>query len=217
MSNMFDNYDKLQQNYVPNNLNKAFPVPPTCKKIEETRPNKPYDMYDEMGKFIGYFWNYGDTVSLDFTITGEYTVEGNAIISTVSEQEPNTETVGYIGQYYINVVDNKVWKCTTINGNIYTWTDVTGVENPVGSKSVYIDAEDYLKDKTLYFKLYNFRGEMVYEETQEASTSCIINIGEELSKKLVRGNYTANLTLFDNYTGDYETLFSDSDGIFLVK
>lgn len=219
MSNMFDNYDNLQQNYVPNNLDKKFPTPRHCPKVMPCRPDKPYEMYNELGELIGYFWYYGDTVTLQFDIFGEYTVEQNAIIYYESGQVPTTETKSIVGGHCYNVPDHKVWVCTRVENGVYTWEERSwdDIESPCASKPIYVDAEDYLKGKTLYFTIYNFRGEKIYEETIEATTDAVFNVDEELSKTMVRGTYTVTLILFDPTDGTYETLFDDEDATFLVK
>lgn len=79
MSTIFDNYQNLNQEYIPNNLPNC---PPKVKCSEESKlepclPNKPYEQYDAKGNLIGYWWYYGNTITLDFDITGEVTYEGN--------------------------------------------------------------------------------------------------------------------------------------------
>ena len=79
MASMFDNYENLQQNYIPNNLPCCPPKIKQCEesKLEPCKPNKPYEDYNAQGLLVGYWWYYGNTITLDFDIIGEVTFEGN--------------------------------------------------------------------------------------------------------------------------------------------
>lgn len=224
MKNMFENYDNLQDHYVPNNLNKAFPEHLQYSKLTENRPNKPFEMFDDMGNLVGYFWYYGDTITLAFDITGQYTVENNAIVSTITEEAPSTSTVGTVGQRYYNIVDKNVWECTSVNNSVYTWTELDWDETEASgllTRDVYINASDYLNDCIYYFKIFNFRNEVVYEKAIQSNNETNISqfvsfdIDEELSKKLMRGTYTVSLVAQKDIS--YITLFDNSDATFLVK
>ena len=65
-----------------------------------------------------------------------------------------------------------------------------------GQRNVYIDAEDFLKDKQAVVKLYNFRREIIDTKTYQASTNIKYVIDKEFSQKLVRGNYFVSLEIF---------------------
>ena len=70
---------------------------------------------------------------MSIVISGNY-ISGNikSIISTVA---PTTATTGVLGQLYINTADNnKTYACTSISGNVFTWSEISG-----GSSSVSID------------------------------------------------------------------------------
>lgn len=76
MFDSFDGYDNLKDHYVQ-------PCPPPKPPVEDTsklkpvKPNKPYEKYNAEGELIGYYWYYGDTINLEFTIEGEVTYEGS--------------------------------------------------------------------------------------------------------------------------------------------
>lgn len=65
MPGMFDNYDNIYSNAC-----QPCPPKPECK-LDPCNPNKPYAQYDVKGNLIGYWWNYGDTINLEFNIDGE--------------------------------------------------------------------------------------------------------------------------------------------------
>ena len=103
MNNMFLNYENLSDSYIPNNLSSHKCRPESYTKLSPVDASKPYELYNAKGELEGYFWYYGDTINLDFTIDGEVTLEDGT---------------------------------------------------PTGQ---YIDASDFLKDKSYTIKVYNFR------------------------------------------------------------
>ena len=60
--NMFTNYNLTPESYIPNNLHEDNRIPP--------KPRYPLVAYNKLGEAIGFTWNYGDTVYLEFTTTG---------------------------------------------------------------------------------------------------------------------------------------------------
>ncbi len=66
MSNMFDNYKYIPSDYSPKNTN---------NKITPCKPKIPMVEYDALDNFIGFSWRYGDSVSLQFTTTGDVSYE----------------------------------------------------------------------------------------------------------------------------------------------
>ena len=68
---MFVNYDNTPSTYIPNNICKKNP------QIGQYPPKLPYAIYNANGEVVGYEWNYGDTVVLNFTIKGHVTCNGD--------------------------------------------------------------------------------------------------------------------------------------------
>ena len=59
---MFENYELTPENYIPDNREE--------KVYKETSVKYPLVAYNSQGDAIGYTWNYGDTVYLEFNTTG---------------------------------------------------------------------------------------------------------------------------------------------------
>lgn len=226
MQSMFDSYDNLQKNYIPDNQ-KPKPIP---GPVAPCRPKFPYEEYDAEGKLIGYFWNYGDTVTLQFNIDGFITVEDNAIIYTEPTQEPTKYTPGEIDQRIYNIIDLKSWTCTAIenahnyNTNedilIYIWTQDAEFTYPIqlhSRRNIYLSASEYLKNKTAQVRLYNFRMEQIYVDTFKAVNPIVMTIDKELSDKMVKGVYYCSLTIYDENDRLVATLFNDKDCVLTVK
>lgn len=192
---IFDNYQNLDNAYVPNNLSQLFP-----KKIPCHRPQfkKPFEDYNAEGKLIGYYWYYGNTVSLNFNITGEIIVEDTDIIYTAIGQRPTVNTVGQIGCKAYNVIDLLSWTLVSIHDNSYIWEQDSEFICPNnGQRNVYFTSEQFLKDRYVKITILNFRKEPIYQETFAGDQSVVLNIDENLSAKLTKGVYYYNLEIFD--------------------
>ena len=192
---IFDNYQNLDNTYVPNNLSQSFP-----KKIPCHRPQfkKPFEDYNAEGKLIGYYWYYGNTVSLHFNITGEIIVEDTDIIYTAIGQGPTVNTAGPIGCKAYNVIDLLSWTLVSIHDNSYIWEQDSQFICPNnGQRNVYFTAEQFLKNRYVKITILNFRKEPIYQETFAGNQSVVLNIDENLSAKLTKGVYYYNLEIFD--------------------
>lgn len=191
---IFDNYQNLDNTYVPNNLSQLFP-----KKIPCHRPQfkKPFEDYNAEGKLIGYYWYYGNTVSLNFNITGEIIVEDTDIIYTAIGQRPTVNTVGQIGCKAYNVIDLLSWTLVSIHDNSYIWEQDSEFICPNnGQRNVYFTSEQFLKNRYVKITILNFRKEPIYQETFAGDQSIVLNIDENLSAKLIKGVYYYNLEIF---------------------
>ena len=102
---MFDTYEHLQDNYIPNNINPCPPKKCNDEKLDPCMIKKPYEDYNIEGEVVGYWWYYKDILNLEFNITGDVVVEDNAIVYTAIGEKPTTETIGEIDQKAYNVVD----------------------------------------------------------------------------------------------------------------
>lgn len=226
---MFTSYDCLADNYTPNNIKP--PKPNTCdcpsepSNLSPRAPKKPYEDYNVKNELIGYWWYYGDTINLDFHITGDIIVEDDAIIYTAINDKPTEQTVGRDGQKAYNITDLKSWTCSIDSSTEtirYIWTEDEQFENPEeGSRNIYVSAEEFVKDKFITFTLYNFRWEEIDKKTYNGTTDIIYEIDADLSKKLVKGVYYGKLVLWDNDLNNepkiISTLFESNDCTFTVK
>lgn len=211
---MFLNYKDIANNYVPNNLVCSFPVGKSYTKLDPVQASRPYEEYNAKGELIGYFWRYGETLNLEFNIDGEITVETDAIVLTAKGEVPS-ESVGNINQRVYNVVDQKSWTCTAIENDKRTWTIDDDFNYPEQGASVYIAADDYLKDKQIEVTLYNFRMEPIHSQVFTGQTRIIFPVTPELSKKLLKGIYYCSLVVFNDTVN--LPIFSSNDCTLLVK
>lgn len=216
MVDMFTNYQNLAQDYIPNNLAAYHTKPCSYTKLDPQAASKPYELYDAKGNLEGYYWYEGNQIVLDFSIDGEITIESNALILSVANQVPSNRTEGRLGQQIYNIIDKRSWTCTAYAGLDFVWTENDEFIHPLDKGvPVFIDAADYLKDKSLRFNLYNFRMDVIHTISNSGTNKFKIFIDNDLAKKLVRGIYYCSLEVISK--DGTETLFAPTDCKLLVK
>ena len=221
---MFDNYDNLSSSYKPNNNEQCI----TINKVYND--NIPKKEYNHNGVFIGYSWNYGDTVSIPYSVNKTIKVEEDAIIYLDRDQAPSSTTIGIFGQKAYNSIDKKCWICKTLDQDVYNWVEQDKFTYPSnGTKEMLIINDLDMISKSIKFTISNFRKEEIYSTESNGSSNMTIYIDEELSKKLVKGLYYANFSIIDgnNYKNDesfillvkdeYKTFDSDNNSSVATK
>ena len=139
---MFDNYNNLSTSYIPNNQN----ITDTFNRIEFNN-KEPRKEFSNDGLFIGYSWNYGDTVEIPYSIYKTIPVEDNAIIYYESGKGPSKDTVGLFNQKAYNIVDLKLWICKTLDQSIYNWVEQDKFTYPThGKKMVTLNSDIDMSD-----------------------------------------------------------------------
>ena len=63
MSNMFISYDRIPDNYIPDNMH----IPNNDLYVPQQRP---LEEYNAKGEFIGFSWHHNDHIILQFVTTG---------------------------------------------------------------------------------------------------------------------------------------------------
>lgn len=216
MSNMFTNYNNIDPSYVPNNMHTICKKPQSYTKLDPLKLSKPYELYNAKNELEGYFWHHGENIVLDFSIFGEITVEDDAIILSNKGDKPNNTTVGYVGQKAYNISDYKCWQCTAINDNNYHWVEINSFKyNAELPNSVYLDASDYLRDKTIEFKIFDFRCNELYSRSIKGTEPSKFEISRELSERLLPGIYSCSLSVYNNKVK--QIIFGSTDCKLLVK
>ena len=208
MSKMFDNYNNLSTSYIPNNQK----ITDTFNRIEFNN-EEPRKEFSNDGLFIGYSWNYGDTVEIPYSIYKTIAVEDNAIIYYESGEGPSKDTAGLLNQKAYNVADLKLWICETLDQSIYNWVEQNKFTHPTtGKKMVTLNSDIDMSDKSIEVNICNFRKEVIYTETFSGKTTIKVNIDKDLSKKLLKGIYYITFYIVGE---DYKSL--DESLFILVK
>lgn len=228
MSNLFTNYQNINPNYQPSNIKPPNPCKP---KLEPCKPNKPYEEYDAENKLVGYYWNYGDTINLEFDVSGEVTIiDGEEYISALDF---------LIGKYVVMTIydfrgdvmatqtlytsttlqpNSIIKKGSLINGELYD--EDTQVENSsltILQESILKRGSYITKDTTVNNYIYEEDEEVKQEIRLHPGTRIIFEIDKALSNKLIKGVYTCTLILYNTDNSYVDTLFSQTDGNLIVK
>lgn len=193
----------------------------TCPRntVRECHSNRvPYAEYNANNELVGYYWYYGDTVDIQFDVTGEVTIESDAIVYTAPGDMPQENTVGYINQKAYNIVDYISWTCVAIIEGKYIWEEDKIFEAPANDgRLLYISAKNFLKDMLYKICIYNGRYELLYTFDGNASTNISLHIDEDLSNELVKGIYYITLTVANKNSTNFIPLIKDKECILLVK
>lgn len=207
MADRFRSYEELPESYKPDNRIKVIP-----QQLREYIDKPPYKDYDIKGNFIAYWWNYGDTLSLPFTINKEHYVEEDAILYTnvsgasyvdpliVPGEHPTTDTQGYVGQRAYNVMTGQSWTYTGILNGDFVWVEDTVKKFPVKSSRtvLFIDNEWDVSDFNLKFEILDFRRQVLYTTETNGANNIQFPIDKELSQKLLKDTYICHFTLYDD-------------------
>ena len=207
MQNMFTNYEDLSSVYVPNNEKAELE---NNKVINLSLPKKEYD---HSGKFVGYSWNYGETLTIPYSANKVIYVEEDALVYDISGVSPSISTIGTFGQKAYNTADRKSWVCKTLDSSKYIWEEQDEFTYPEnGKKPISIKFIQDVSDKFIEFSINNFRRENIYSITIPCAQEVPLIIDRDLSNKLIDGIYYCTLAIIgasDKYV--------DSEFIILIK
>lgn len=203
-----------------NNLTKTLTSVFGNTVYHSNTPKPPYESKNAYGETEGYRWYYGDAITLNFHLTGEFTVDSNSIIYTAHNDAPTESTVGTIDQKAYNITDLISWTCVAIVGTTYTWEqDREFIYDPSANQMVYISAKELVKSKYAVVKIYDRMHAVVLEKQfNEGLTDIRLDISTEESETLFpRGIYNCELCLFDTATSSKMTIIDASDCILMVE
>ncbi len=191
---MFDNYDYLDETPQPNNM---FPKPPVHEII--TNYDTVTKEFNIKGQCIGYKWDYGNSISINFTINKPIRIPDDAIVYVNVGKYPTAETLGYIGRKCYNLVDVRSWTCTdiyNIQGVVtYEWTmDDDIVTYSDNTREVELTPD--MTNKTLMLDFRDWRHESVYTVlAEDSSVIAFVLTKEQSAEKFIRGVYTCTVSI----------------------
>ena len=193
---MFTNYDAIPDNYIPNNI--ECQLPPTFISFSEKEPKKEYNI---KGDFIGYSWEFGDTLTLNISVNKHIFVEDDSLILTENGEEPYYGN-GRIGMRAYNTFNIRSWTCVAIDGDKYVWREDSTFSYPEnGTKEVTLMSNGGVIADKIIFSIYDWRRNKIYEKEYDGSDSFSVIIDKELSDSLIRGVYFFSYSLI--YGEDY--------------
>lgn len=188
---MFDNYDKLNPEYIPDNTS---PTPSTSFiTIDEVMP-RPY--YDIKNRLVGYTWNYGEYFKFSLSTDDMIAILNDSIVYNNVGEKPGNFTVGKrVGQQAYNTVDAKSWTYVGKADSLYIWVEDEELTYPTdGDKSIIIHSD--MTNRYAQLNIYDFKWNELFEAKSEIGNSKVfIDINEETSEKLKPGIYYCTLKI----------------------
>ena len=164
MQNQFMNYELTPTDYIPNNTTQE-------NKVYQS-PKLPHIAYNFAGNPIGYTWNYGDSIILEFKTSGNVVYENQDVLSSASDKydgfTEDAETYLEGKKFQLLMYDsryNLVAHCEAdaaptvriLSDNFYPSTVVPGVY-----RLKLILKDETNKDSTLRYTLLNGDEFLIY-------------------------------------------------------
>lgn len=209
---LFDNFDNIPQNYIPNNM---FPRIPEIMVALDNDTVKP--IFRD-GRLVGYKWNWGDVVKLPIKNEIHIKVPNGSLTTNTHDEVPTTETVGdFIGQKFYNFKDFRSWTLREIlveeiqpnyegeeqeisDEVVYTYV---WEEDPMFTYSKNI-GQDYTiplpwnEHDQIVVQLFNFRKECIREDIYY-EPDIVWELTPDESLKIVAGIYFLNVHIENRF------------------
>lgn len=201
----FTNYRITPADYTPNNIKPAEYFPP------ETTPS--LINYDASGKPIGFTWNYGESIYIEFTVTG----------NVVYDPEDTGRDVGFAEDadtYFSHKTPNDYPKYNDNGVKLKSEDDSKEITDLASGFCPDEKVEDNtkFKDGTKIFQvlIYNFRHDIVAWCEAPAATTVRILSDSFYPSSLVPGTYRLQLNLVDKNAGTQTALLKGDDCIIFI-
>ena len=210
MSSMFEQYDNLSSQYIPSNMNKGSCLPKQNPFLDPLVPKKPYEEINAEGELVGYWWNYGDTINLEFELSGQVEIENDSLPTYVTARDFINGKQIQINIYNFRheqiltkLFDGKDYQeflyeyapyvTKKTSGIFYTYNDgtYTAVQLP-----------ENFEQNTKYYK--------------QKDVTIVFPIDEDISKSLTKGIYYCSLIIIDE-NNMYYTIINQNDFTLTVK
>ena len=209
---LFDNFDNIPQNYIPNNM---FPRIPEIMVALDNDTVKP--LFRD-GRQVGYKWNWGDVIKLPIKNEIHIKVPNGSLTTDTPDEVPTTETVGdFIGQKFYNFKDFRSWTLReileeeiqpyyegeeqeTTEEVVYTYV---WEEDPMFTYSKNI-GQDYTvplpwnEHDQIVVQLFNFRKECIREDIYY-EPDIVWELTPDESLKIVAGIYFLNVHIENRF------------------
>lgn len=213
---LFDNFDNIPQNYIPNNM---FPRIPEIMVALDNDTVKP--LFRD-GRQVGYKWNWGDVIKLPIKNEIHIKVPNGSLTTNTHDEVPTTETVGdFIGQKFYNFKDFRSWTLREIlkeEIHPYYEGEEQEISDEVSDEVVYtyVWEEDPMftysknigQDYTLplpwnehdqiVVQLFNFRKECIREDIYY-EPDIVWELTPDESLKIVAGIYFLNVHIENRF------------------
>ena len=190
---MFDNYNNLNPDYIPDNVSPTPDVEFTT--LESLLPRPQYDL---KGKLVGYSWNHGDHFKFELSTDDKVKIFEDAIIYNGIGDAPDDYTEGTrVGQQAYNTAESRSWTYVGKSNDFYIWVEDEEFTYPAnGTKPLTVHTN--MLGKYAQLNIFNFRWEPIVEvKSAMGNPSVTLDVDEEISNKLKPGIYYCTLKIID--------------------
>ena len=201
---LFDNFDHQPPNYIPNNM---FPRIP--EKMVSLDTDTMHPLFRK-GEMVGYWWNYGDSVSLEINNKIHIGLPAGAITTYEKGVYPTPDTVGdFPYQKFYNLADLKSFTLDAIvplddtDEVLYVWVEdfeFTYLQPGQCEEDVWIELGE---GQEIYVELLNFRYELL-KDWVFGDESNMLTLTPDESSEYKPGMYILRISLVT--TNDEGTL-----------
>lgn len=192
MGSMFESYDNLSSDYIPDNSSSIHD-----KQLLQLSTEVPRKVYDIKNRFIGYACTAGDTFVLSITVNTTISIDEDSIIYTQKGEYPTeTTTASHIGQRAYNIVDCKSWVYFGKINSLYVWAEDDSLTYP-SDGNVKITLNRDMSNKNLQLDIFNFRWEHIHSFVVNNTPDIDLVLDKELSDKLPASVYYCVIKITD--------------------
>lgn len=187
MSYMFNSFYNIPCCYIPDNMHPKC-KPAGVRKLTNTNLDV---ILDKKGKFKGYSWNYGETVSIPLTVNFPIRIETDAQYTYDPDFIPGHDTQGKIGQKFYNLASVKSYflKSYLPTEKWFMWEEESLFTYPEDGHML-VDVKPDMKGRYILAEFLNFRGEQIFEEVYYGVNSAELEINIPGSLQIPRGIYS---------------------------
>ena len=169
MKSMFSNFTNFDTTYQQNPFQPNYPQTQNNCSIQKLDVNKPFEILNDDGSIKGYFWYFGNSVTLEFAVEGE-------VILLNQDQYITLEDILTTLELNMYIYDFRMEPILRFSNNI-------GSENPlivnVQDKTVVAEINNELSQKLIKGKYYIdliANHKVGYNETLFSANTCVFEV-----------------------------------------
>lgn len=205
---MFDNYENISTQYTPSNLDNCPKKPNKCNPmLKPLQPVKPYEEYNAEGQLIGYWWVYGDTINLEFDLSGYVTIDDDDTYVEIRDFIKDKEI-------YVQLYNFRHEQIASMNFNGSDYQEVTySVAKKVNrfTQGIYYVLEDDTYEPVVLPR--DFNKDTIYYKKDDVEI--IFPIDKKLSAQMEKGTYYCSISIRNDDL--ISTIFYQEECTLVVK
>ena len=197
-TNMFKSFEHQPVWYIPDNMHE-LPKNPVSLSLNNNNLDFILDNNDPT-KIRGYSWNFGETCEIPISVNKQIFVNSDSYITDIINDHPTEHTEGHYLQKFYNTVDVRSWTMVDFEPTCdkYTWQE-DEMLTFMNDGDMLINITPKMFGRKIVAKFLNFRKELLLKFVYEDVNDTEVIIDKETSSKLLRGVYTLEIYIEDEY------------------